>query len=103
MNVDLMKILKKCKKCDKKLTVAEVAYVAQNSFALLYHEGTALKRIEKRLGEKDWNILVTSITGTFLSSLYATAELSEDPEKAIKFGKEIGAKSVALVKEKDDE
>lgn len=52
MNVDLMKILKKCKKCDKKLTVAEVADVAQNSFALLYHEGTALKRIEKRLGEK---------------------------------------------------
>ena len=59
------------------------------------------RELKRDLVKKDWNILVTSITGTFLSSLYATAELSEDPEKAIKFGKEIGAKGVALVKEKD--
>ncbi len=98
--VDLKGIVKKCYKCTKTITVKEVTEIVHGSLQLLYKEGTILKRVEKTIGEEDWNILVTSVMGTFLSSLYATTELSDDLDKAAKFGDSIGAKGMAIAKRK---
>jgi len=94
--VDLKQIIEKCEKCEKPITVKEVVEIAQGSLSLLYNQGTILKRVEKTLGEKDWNILLTSVLGTFLSSLYATVELGGDLDKSAQFGKEIGASVMAV-------
>ena len=101
--IDLKQVVEKCEKCTKVITIKEVTEIAQGSLSLLYNQGSILKRVEKTIGEEDWNILVTSVLGTFLSSLYATAELSDDIEKAKQFGKDIGASGIAIKRGDKDE
>ena len=97
--IDLKTIIEKCESCETEIPIYGVVEIAKGSFSLLYNEGTILKRVEEKIGEHDWNVLVTSVLATFLSSLYATVELSKDMEKVKDFGKKVGAKFVAVSKE----
>ncbi len=101
--IDLKQVVEKCEGCLKPITVKEVTEIAQGSLSLLYNQGTILKRVEKTIGEQDWNILVTSVLGTFLSSLYASTELNGDLGKAAKFGQDIGASGMAVKRGNKDE
>lgn len=94
--VDLKTIIETCRSCKALIPINEILEIAEGSFSILYNEGTILKKVEEKIGEHDWNVLITSIFATFFSSLYATAELSEDTDKAKEFGKKVGAAFVAF-------
>lgn len=97
--VDLKLIIETCKESDAKIDFEQLIDVMMGSISYLYNDGTILKRVERKIGQEDWNILITSVLSTFLSSLYATVELKDNTEKAAEFGKEIGAKEMAVVKD----
>ena len=95
--IPLKQIMDDCKKSKKKIKVSQVAEIAEESLALLYNQGTILKRVEKKIGEEDFNILVTSCLSTLMGSIFANAEGNFKTENdAIKYGESIGASGVAI-------
>ena len=99
--IPLKKIMEDCKKSKKKIALKDVAEIAEGSFSLLYNQGSILKRVDKKIGEEDFNILVTSCLSTLMGSLYATCEGKfKNEEDIIKYGQSIGATGVAIKKGK---
>lgn len=95
--IPLKDIMDKCKKSKKKIKVSDVAEIAETCLGLLYNQGTILKRVEKKIGEEDWNILVTSCLSTLFGTIYANTEGKFKTEAdAINYGKSIGATGVAI-------
>ena len=95
--VPLEKIMTDCKKCNKNVKVKDVAEVFEESIAILYNTGSILKRIEKKIGEDDFNGLITSIMATFLSTIYANAQF-DSVEESIAYGSKINATSIGIKK-----
>ena len=95
--IPLKQIMDDCKKSKKKIKISEVADIVEGSLSLLYNQGSILKRVEKKIGEEDWNILITSCLSTLMGSIYANAEGNFKTESdAIKYGESIGASGVAI-------
>ena len=95
--IPLQKIMEDCKKSKKKIALKDVAEIAEGSLSLLYNQGSILKRVEKKIGDEDFNILVTSCLSTVMGSLYATCEGKfKNEEDVVKYGQSIGATGVAI-------
>ena len=72
--INLKKLIDDCLTSENTLTVKEVAEITQLSFSLLYNEGSLLKEVEKKIGEKDFNVMVTSIFTTLLTNVYSNSK-----------------------------
>lgn len=97
MNIPLKKIVDDCKACNKPIDVSEVADIYLGSFSTLYNEGGVLKEVEKRIGEDNFNLFVTSMMSTFLVTLYCSANF-DNVEDAIRYGASVGAQKAAVFK-----
>ena len=95
--IPLQKIMEDCKKSKKKIALKDVADIVEGSLSLLYNQGSILKRVDKKIGDEDFNILVTSCLSTVMGSLYATCEGKfKNEEDVVKYGQSIGATGVAI-------
>lgn len=88
--IPLKDLIDECKKSKKKVNISTVAKVIEEGIGLLYNQGTVLKRVEKKVGEEDFNILLTSLISTIMGTLYANATFKTQ-EELIEYGKKIGA------------
>lgn len=93
--VNLKRIIESCKKSRATLSVKDVAEIIEASVKVLYNTGTILKKVERKIGEEDFNALVTSCLGTLLTNIYINAEKDVD---IVEFGNEIGASGSCIVK-----
>ena len=98
--VPLKKIIQDCENCHEKVEVSEVAEIMQTGIAFLYEKGSILKRIEKTIGEDDFNCLMTSILSTFYSNLFINATCKSE-EQAVECGQKINASGFVLMKKKE--
>lgn len=98
-NIPLEQIMTNAKACDKKIKVKDVAELIEGSYAVLYNEGTILKEVEKKIGDADYNVLITSLLGTFMSTIYANANF-KNIDKMVEYGKNVNASKIFGVKSK---
>ena len=99
--IPLSKVIEDAKKCNKSVPVKEVANIVEFTMASLYHEGKILKEVEQTIGEHKFNVLMTSIIGTIISSTYANFGLETDEER-MAYGASINASAIGLIRKKDN-
>ena len=87
--IPLDKIFEDALKSEKLVKVKDVAETFQQTIAILYNKGSVLKRIENKIGEEDFNILITSLSATFLTTIYANAELINKEKVCIRTYEEL--------------
>lgn len=95
--INLQKIVEDCKACNKQLTVSEATDIFISSYSMLYNEGSVLKDIEKKLGDNEYNLLITSMMSTFLTNLFVNKAF-DDINDAIQYGASVGANKAAVMK-----
>lgn len=95
--VGLQKVIEDCKKSTKSIKVKDVAEVFEMSISALYQGGSILKRIREKIGDDDFNGLITSIMCTTLSTIYTNTQF-DNIDDMITYGKEINASFVGIKK-----
>ena len=69
----LEKIIEDCLNSDAEISLNLVTELYQTTLSVLYNDGDILKKVEEKIGKEDFNILFTSLTVSFLTTLYANA------------------------------
>ena len=92
-NIPLEQIMKDAKKCNKTVKVSDVADVMENGFSALYQSGTILKKVQAKVGDEDFNTLITSLLSTFITTIYANANF-ETQEEMLEYAAKVNASKV---------